>query len=250
MKKVLVRLAFWAVLAAVVMTVGTQRGFANILVSAGFNNSNYPGSYSGVEPLADGANHAAFGTANHWDALTLGFLSPTLNPSFSNLQDNGGNPTSVGLLFSGLVDSYTCGACAHGIFGDFIYLNNGVLDWQLTGLVPGGVAYLYFYGFGASGQSYRAFTMDADTNGDGTMDQLFVVNDYSGVYAGAVTVSTTGTILGEMQCCSPGGGQSSWSGFQVYEVYTDQIPEPSTLALFGIGMALVAIRRARRRLRP
>ena len=75
------RFVRWAVLAAVVMTGGAQRGFADILVSAGFNNSNYPGSYSGVEPLADSANPVAFGTANVWNALTLPYLdTPATNP--------------------------------------------------------------------------------------------------------------------------------------------------------------------------
>jgi PEP-CTERM motif len=243
MGKRLVRLALLAALAAVLVTVGAQCGFANELISAGFTNSNYPGSYSGVEPLAAAANPAAFGAASFWNPLTLGFLSPTLSPSYSNLQDSGGNPTTVGLQFSGLVDSYTCGACAFGVFGDFIYLNGGVLDWQLTGLVPDSVANLYFYGFGTGGQSYRTFNMALDTTGGGTLNGTYTVDSVTGAYAANITVSPTGTISGEMQVP---GGQASWSGFQV----DDSTPEPSTLALFGIGMALAAIRRTGRRLRP
>jgi hypothetical protein len=230
------------VLAAVVMTGGAQRGFADILVSAGFNNSNYPGSYSGVEPLADSANPVAFGTANVWNALTLPYLdTPATNPLFSNLEDDSGNPTSIGLQFTGLVDSFTCGACADGIFGDFIYLNSGVLDWQLTGLVPGGIADLYFYGFGTSGQSYRTFNMALDTTGGGSLNGTYTVDSVTGVYAGNIQVSSTGSILGEMQVIS---GQASWSGFQVFE--ETPVPEPSTLTLLGIGVVLIAIRRARR----
>ena len=97
MEKKWVRLGVWAVLAAVLMTTGAQRGFADRLVSVGFTNSNYPGSYSGVEPLAQGADPAAFGAASFWNPLTLGYLSPTSSPSFSNLKDSAGNPTSVGL---------------------------------------------------------------------------------------------------------------------------------------------------------
>src|ERR1039457_695320 len=166
MKKALVRLALWAVLEAVVMTGSAPRGFAGTLVSAGFINSCYNGSYSGVEPLANAANPAAFGAANHWDPLTLGCLSPLSSPSFSNLADSTGNPTSIGLQFTGSVDSSHCGppACAHGIFSDFIYINGGVLDWQLTGLAPGVTAYLYFYGYGDEGQNSRTFGMDVDTN--------------------------------------------------------------------------------------
>jgi hypothetical protein len=39
-------------------------------------------------------------------------------------------------------------------------------------------------------------------------------------------------------------GQASWSGFQVFE--ETPVPEPSTLTLLGIGVVLIAIRRARR----
>ena len=56
---------------------------------------------------------------------------------------------------------------------------------------------------------------------------------YTGVYAGAVQVSPTGTISGAMQVVT---GQASWSGFQVFG-----IPEPSTfllLSVSGIGLVM------------
>ena len=221
------------------MTAGTQHGFAQVLVGAGYTNSNYPGSYSGVEPLAQSANLTAFGDANYWNPLTLGFLSPETNPSFSNLLNNSGNPTSVGLQFTGSVDSYTAGATDHGIFGDFIYLNGGTLDWELTGLTPGEQTDLYFYGFGNTGQSYRTFNMALDTNGDGTLDGNYTVDSYTGAYAANILVSPTGTISGQMQVV---GGQASWSGFQVFEV-----PEPSTLVLFWIGLGALLCWRVRRK---
>jgi hypothetical protein len=88
------------VLGILTVLLGTRTASSappNSLVSAGFNNSNYPGSYSGVEPLAQSANSAAFGSANYWNPLTLGYLSPETNPSFSFLKDSGGNLTTVGL---------------------------------------------------------------------------------------------------------------------------------------------------------
>jgi len=230
-------LAGWAVLAALWMTASTQHGFADDLVSAGFTNSNYPGSYSGVEPLAQSADPDAFGAANYWNPLTLGFLSPETSPSFSNLLDSSGNPTPVGLQFTGSVDSYTTGPNDHGIFGDFIYLNGGTLDWEITGLTPNSTADLYLYGFGNTGQSYRTFNMALDTDGDGTLDGNYTVDSYTGVYAGDILVSPTGTISGEMQVT---GGQASWSGFQVFDV-----PEPSTPVLFWIGLGALVWWRVR-----
>src|SRR6202011_2569440 len=98
------------VLGILTVLLGTRTASSappNSLVSPGFNNSNQPGSYSGVEPLAQSANSAAFGSANYWNPLTLGYLSPETNPSFSFLKDSGGNLTTVGLQFTGSVDSYT-----------------------------------------------------------------------------------------------------------------------------------------------
>jgi hypothetical protein len=142
------------------------------------------------------------------------------------------------MSFGGATAGYYCpGGCAHSINGAFIYIDGGVLDWTLTGLTPGAKAYLYFYGYGATGQDYRTFHMALDTNGDSTLDTTNTVLSYTGVYGGEVLTSPAGTISGEMQYWA---GQASWSGFQV-----DVAPEPSTLALFGIGMALVAIRRRR-----
>jgi hypothetical protein len=248
MEKHLVRLAVWVALATVLLAAGAPRGFAHTaivanagtLVSAGFTDTCSSAPYSGVEPLAQSANPIAFGAANDWNALGLGACGAPgqSSPSFSNLVDNNGNPTPVGLQFTGTVTSWNCGAlCTNGIFTDFIYLNGGILDWTLTGLAPDSVAYMYFYGFGAD-QSYREFNMAVGGSPNGT----YTVDYNTGVYVPNIQVSSIGTITGEMQWT---GGQSSWSGFQVYG--PEQTPEPSTLALFGLGVALVAIRRARRR---
>jgi len=227
------------VLGILTVLLGTRTASSappNSLVSAGFNNSNQPGSYSGVEPLAQSANSAAFGSANYWNPLTLGYLSPETNPSFSFLKDSGGNLTTVGLQFTGSVDSYTAGGSNdHGIFGDFIYLNGGSLPWKLTGLVPNTVAYLYFYGYGSNfnSQSYRTFNMALDTTGGGSLNGNFTVDYYTGVYAGSVQVSPTGTISGAMQFTN---GQASWSGFKSSARCNKQAqPAPPRLPGWSVG---------------
>ena len=242
MKARFVRLAVWAVLVTLGLTGAAQHGCAYMLVSSGFwNDSSH--AYSGVESLAQSANPAAFGAANYWNPLTMPW-TPTLtnNPSYSNLLDYNGNPTPVGLQFTGSVSSYYSpgGGGGHAVFGSWIYLNGGTLDWEITGLTPNGLANMYFYGYGDNtGQSYRTFTMALDMTGGGTLNASYTVDYLNGVYVPNIQISPTGTIIGEMQYL---GGQASWSGFQI------EVPEPSSYALLGLGLGGLAVaRRFRRR---
>ena len=231
-------LLVWLVLAPVA-------AHADSLVSVDWKNSaglSAFGSYSGVEPLAAAAN-PGFGTANFWNDALLGYLSPETNPSFSNLEDSQGNATNVGFQFTGVVDTYTGtdGTCPNTLMCDFIYLNGGVLDWAITGLLPNSVNYLYFYNYGSAAQSGRAFNMALDTDGNGSLDGVFFVDAAAGGYAANIVASPTGTITGEMQviCC-----QASWSGFQIEST----VPEPASWVLMAGGIVVLAkLRKGRSR---
>ena len=223
-------LLIWLVLAP-------MAAHADVLVSVDWKNLvglTLYGPYSGVEPLAAAAN-PVFGLANAWnDPLLAHDPSTETNPSFSNLIDSQGNTTSVGFQFTGVVDTYTGtdGSCPNTLMCDFIFINGGVLDWTITGLLPNSVNYFYFYNYGSPYQSYRAFNMAIDTDGNGSLDGNIFVDAVNGGYAAGIVASPTGTISGEMQliCC-----QASWSGFQIYEV----TPEPASWLLFAGGLVVL-----------
>jgi hypothetical protein len=210
---------------------------ANLLIGAYFVNAPGYTVMSGTDAYATSAAYQ-FGGANVWNALMLGGglgdLNPVTDPSFASLVDSQGNTTSVGLQFTGLVDTYFTASPASAAYQNFIYLNSGVLDWELTGLAPGAPVILFIQGFGSPGQGYRAFEMSLDTNGDGTLDSLLSVDSVVGGLA-QVTVSPTGTILGEMQYAS---GQPSWTGLEVL-----QTPEPGAAGLCLLGVTLVLLKR-------
>ncbi len=196
------------------------------LISADFDNAHVlSATYAGVEPLAKLAN-PVFGAANIWNSVQFGYLSPINDPSFSGLKDSNGNTTSVGLSFTGPVDSYTGTDNPNDLFREFIYLNSGSTPWKITGLIPGDHASVYFYDYGDAGQPGRAFTMLMDEDGNGSLEASVTVDAATGGYVPGVVVNASGEINGEM-LGNP--GQSSWSGFQV------AVPEPNALIVLMLG---------------
>ncbi|MBC7782515.1 MAG: PEP-CTERM sorting domain-containing protein [Burkholderiales bacterium] len=224
-----------AVIATLLATLAISRPGMAELVSVDFENSNAQSvTYSGVEPLA-ASFYGAFGGANVWNSALLGHLSPQTNPSFPALKYSTGLTSPMGISFTGAVDSYASqdNSAPNVLFKEFIYLNSGTLDWQLTGVPTDNITAMYFYNFGDGSQSYREFDMKIDRDGDGTLETTATVDDVNGVGVFAIQPDPNGIIRGQMVVTN---GQASWSGFQI------SVPEPASLGAIGIA-AMVMLRR-------
>jgi hypothetical protein len=209
-----------------------QSGFAGlVVVSADFQTGGGL-LFNGVESLAAAAN-PAFDAANIWNGLGVPYLSPATLPLYPNLQDSQGNATNVGFQFMDPVDGYCCGSPSLNVdlFGDFVYLNGGALNWRITGLLPNTTAHLYVYDtYNGPDSGLRGFTMDVQgTN--------YLVDGNTGAYVSNILVDGDGVISGSMIHTA---FQGSWAGFQLA---TEGVPEPSALMLFPIGIALLVVRR-------
>jgi len=217
------------------------------LVSVDLQAAGSINTFSGVEPTAAAAS-ASFNNANAWNPLQVphwGTVTPA--QSFSSLVDADGNPTPVGFSVTGPLSAYNNNyGNVDSIREDYFLFGGGVpnvtttLEWAITGLAPGGAYELYVYG-AQVGTADRSFQMLVDTDGDGSLvGELIQTVDAAGQLFSSITAGPGGEIMG--QALRP-TGEGNWGGWQLYETGAPMIPEPTSLALLGLGALALARRR-------
>lgn len=102
-------------------------------------------TFSGPEAAATAAN-ARFGAANVWNAIQLPEFNAAavVNPSFSNLRDNTGAATGIGLSLTGSAKGFSGfnNPSTDTLRKDYLLFNSisntaSTLSFEITGLVGG-----------------------------------------------------------------------------------------------------------------
>jgi hypothetical protein len=234
--------------------VTTPSANAGLLISADFGPQiTSPHDFSGVESDAAVAN-VAFSNANVWNALRVSdFSQPTTtNPTFNGLKDSAGNATGVNFSITGSINGFDfpdffgstispVDFLRHDMFFFVGRSTTSTIDWVISGLVAN--AEYRFYAYGTRADAARLFDMLVDTNGDGLLtDESSLAlgstgsdtQHYQDAYFTSVFADATGVIHG--RGVGRGATEANWSGFQLAQVDASTVPEPSTLALFGLAM--------------
>lgn len=191
--------------------------------------------FNGVDPVAAAAS-PVFEAASVWNVLgSSGFN--VVDPSFPNLVDNGGNPTTVGFSIVGSISAYGTGNPLDALLSDYFYWNTpGAIStsiaWSITGLAPSRRHLLFVNGANAG-----AFTMRVDEDADGNIGndapQTVSSPGGAGVYYSNVMSDAVGTITGLGTYIS---GEAKWAGFQVLEAPDVAFCSPTPL----VGCAAAA----------
>lgn len=173
-----------------------------------------PGIFADNPILMEGGTRQADYLSGTWNALDItGHDGTDIDPSWTELVNAPGNPTSVSFNVNGIISSWTNTSAGTPIFDDYLFVNAGNADpdieWNIAGLFPNSTYKFFPYGGIA-----RDFTMTVDTNGDGDLSDETAtrVPPQSGVEF-TVTADGTGKIIGTM---TPGNsGEANWGGFEL-----------------------------------
>lgn len=236
------------------LTIAVPRAHAaSLLLGVDFGTTNTLGgppspTFSGSESAATAAN-PVFGAANVWNGVDVPEYdqTPLTNPTFSNLVDNSGASTSVGLSFTGAVKGYSGAGNGSGdaLRKDYIFLNSTneettSLAFAITGLTPG--ASYAFFGYGGN-EDNGDFDLELDTTGTGVFMTQVVSGNAGTAYFNSVTANSSGEINGEIVGIGPiisVSNEADFAGFQLAQEQSNvATPEPSTVALLGLGGAAI-----------
>jgi len=173
-----------------------------------------PGIFADFPVLMEGATIQADLLSGAWNALDItGHEDVEIDPSWTDLVNALGNPTSVGFSITGTVSSWTNGPSGAPVFDDYLFVNAGGADasvtWQISGLVPNSSYTFYPYAAIA-----RDMSLTVDTNGDGELgDETPTLVPTLDFVEFSVTSSASGNITGTID---PGNsGEANWGGFEL-----------------------------------
>jgi hypothetical protein len=200
---------------------------------------------SGVLPDS-ASSHPAFSAARVWNTPSLVALEIVSDPFYSNLLDNDGQPTNVGLQFHGDLSFWSFQDANYPVSTDFLFFNNRGLSeavsFEFTGLPPHGT--FAIFAFGTSADFVREFDLVFDTDADGSFDDEFAkrvgAEFQTPIHALFTSVSSdvSGTIRGLGQGIGPQSftTEANLAGLQIV-----QVPEASSLLSTLIGGGLISV---------
>ena len=173
-----------------------------------------PGIFPSTPILMTGQTQLANYLSGTWNALDItGHDGTDVDPSWTNLVNAQGNPTSVSFNVRGTISSWTNADSGSPIFDDYLFVNAEGADfnmaWEITGLNPGSTYKFFPYAAIA-----RDFSITIDTNGDGNLgdETATRIPPQLGLEF-MVTSDATGRINGTMD---PGlSGEANWGGFEL-----------------------------------
>ena len=182
------------------------------ILSADFQG--IPGVFPSNPVLMQGASPASGYLSGIWNALDVtGHDGTDTDPSWTDLVNAQGTPTSVSVNITGIISAWTNPSAGAAIFDDYLFVNAGNADpdiaWNISGLRPAST-----YKFRPYGGVARDHTMTVDTNGDGDLfdETPTRVPPASGVEF-TVTSDSNGQISGTI---TPGNsGEANWGGFEL-----------------------------------
>ena len=230
-----------------------QAPLSGLLISVTFKTNNPFGNsppMSGSEPAATIAN-PSFGAANVWNNLFSPWAPPlTKNPSWSNLVDNTGTATSVGLSITGTVfplDLYPFIPNPDPLRSAFIGWNSWTsggggagpgestsIVWKLTGLPPSSKFDICVYGGVAD--TDRGFTMTVGgiiqyiptfNSTSSSLQNCVLFSNIASNAKGVITVKADG--VGDSTTAV---NEANWAGFQLV-----QLPAPRSPRRLGLWRA-------------
>ncbi len=216
------------------------------VISIDFNESAVKGVGPSTTATATGNPTGTFGgmgATELWNALNLGPDSSSQNPPVAAqlpLLQSGGTPTGVAFTVT-TGSTYFIGAFQPSDplrNEEMIIFGGGSENWSITGLIPGNVYDLRFYGnlngLDASSPGYTVVGGTVTTTGTNTDRQALAVTATGGVISGTAFQN---------------GPNGEWTGLQIRGTFVaDTVPEPSTFVLAALGLAglgIVALRRRR-----
>jgi PEP-CTERM motif len=206
--------------------------------------------------------------AHYWNGYTLFYSGGnTGDPSpMTNLLASDGTITTVGFDLGQENTASLAGdnPTYQDLLDDYAYsFQGGIIPLTISGLIPGNVYDLYFYGTAGSGSDQGSiFHVNNGSPADMRTEGGDPGNDYSFVAGDLVTnpyvddsnyvvfTSVVANGSGEITGDTTRNGLTSWGAFNGLQIVdaSDNVPEPSTwgLALAGLlGLSAAARRRSR-----